>query len=341
MLSSHGDSVAMNAISVSTGLNTYQESPVLGKRMRGFKFSSIPDGALPPLNEDLVNLGGIPMPHERMIRAFSRSLEICMAGRNVQTSVPIFLNMPEVTPGVNYHCSTGDIFDWLELQSEISFDRDNSRLIHLGRAGGVQVFDLASAYLQQTGGDYAIIGGMDSPYDLARLSALDRDFRVLHSGASDAFALGEAASCILLTTRRGLDSLGIQRKIRLTAPSIAYEKGHLYSENPNLGHALDEAAKSTLNQLGSVSCFYTTLNGENFFSKELGVMRVRNNQFFLDSAEMLHPADCFGDIGAASAVSMVCIAGYNLSTGNHHGNVLICCASDGELRATIGIALEK
>ena len=55
-------------------------------------------------------------------------------------------------------------------------------------------------------------------------------------------------------------------------------------------------AQAGVEAIGQV---YSSMNGENYFAKEFGVMIIRNRDTIAVDFDVLHPADCFGDIGAA------------------------------------------
>ena len=59
------------------------------------------------------------------------------------------------------------------------------------------------------------------------------------------------------------------------------------------------------------------MNGENYFAKEWGVSYIRNRSRFDADHGMHHPADCFGDTGAACGPLMVGLAALGIARGYH------------------------
>jgi 3-oxoacyl-[acyl-carrier-protein] synthase I len=119
--------------------------------------------------------------------------------------------------------------------------------------------------------------------------------------------------------------------------STGEEKGHRYSEEIYRGDGL----ASTLQQLfGSVPqrtekvrTGYAGFNGENFWAKEWGVAYMRSQEQFDTDFRVEHPADCFGDPGAALGPLAVGLAAIGMQKGYRNGPSLVWCSSDREPRA--------
>jgi 3-oxoacyl-[acyl-carrier-protein] synthase-1 len=70
-----------------------------------------------------------------------------------------------------------------------------------------------------------------------------------------------------------------------------------------------------------------------FEAKLWGVARVRHTEFFSPDMPIEHPADKFGDAGAAMGTILTVMASKALSSGTRQGPALIWAASDREPRA--------
>jgi 3-oxoacyl-[acyl-carrier-protein] synthase-1 len=81
-----------------------------------------------------------------------------------------------------------------------------------------------------------------------------------------------------------------------------------------------------------VATTFAGFNGENFDAKMWGVARLRHNDFFIPGMVMEHPADKFGDAGAAMGAILVALAAEALATGTRPGPALAWAASDREPR---------
>ena len=80
------------------------------------------------------------------------------------------------------------------------------------------------------------------------------------------------------------------------------------------------------------------MNGEDYWAREYGVAHIRNRQAFADPVTLQHPADCYGDIGSATAPVLIALAAQNLWTSVARSHLLYS-SSDGERRGAI--ILEK
>ena len=84
---------------------------------------------------------------------------------------------------------------------------------------------------------------------------------------------------------------------------------------------------------GPVATTFAGFNGESFDAKLWGVARLRHTDFFTPGMVMDHPADKFGDAGAAMGAILTALAAQALATGTRSGPALVWAASDREPRA--------
>ena len=114
------------------------------------------------------------------------------------------------------------------------------------------------------------------------------------------------------------------------------DPGHRYGNDPARGEGL-AAALAALRQrapsAGLIGAMFAGFNGESFEAKLWGVARLRHDDYF--SKEMLidHPADKFGDTGAAMGAILMSLATKSLVTATRPGPALVWAASDREPRA--------
>ena len=140
-------------------------------------------------------------------------------------------------------------------------------------------------------------------------------------------ASGEAVA------RFGLEPLAL-----LSGVKESFESGHYYSSEPYRGDGLAQ----TLRQVGEagllqapVAEVWSTMNGESHWGKEWGVAFLRNRAMFLDEHGMQHPADCFGDLGAASAPALVRLSALGVRGGYRGSPALVYGSSDRGGRAAM------
>lgn len=331
MITSVGANAEMTSAAVNAGISGYQETNYYNKNLDPMRMAMVPDDALPPIKDELKSMLGIPSSQLRMLQLATPAFQEMILAYSGSNPLALFLSCSEALP----HRPTlinKDFIKLLELQTGITLDQKNSRLIMTGRAGGIQIVEMAFKYFDVTGADFVIIGGIDTCHDLYHLGTLDMDDRVLATNIMDGFVPGEAAGFILLMSEKAAGKMGNTNLPTVYQPGIGCENGHRYSQETYTGDGLAEAFQLALINASTkpITSVYASLNGENFGAKEYGVAIVRNQIHFKDDLEIVHPADCFGDIGAAFGPVLIGLNGT-------HDNRLIYCSSEGQYRAAVNV----
>ena len=156
----------------------------------------------------------------------------------------------------------------------------------------------------------------------------------------DGFIPGEGAGFILLTSIDKVKADNLNPLAMVSPVSTGFEEGHLYSEKPYQGNGLADAFEEFFTQSGvkePIEEVYSSMNGENHWAKEWGVAFMRNQTSFNPEHSIFHPADCFGDTGAAIGILLTSIAATGISKGNSNSPCLITCSSDFGERAVVAV----
>lgn len=333
MITPVGFNSEMTAASVKAGINTYQDSVYFNKNDKPMKACWVPNEALPELNEELTNVG-LNGDTKRMIRLCHAGLNDLMSQVSLDFPLTLILAGPENIPARATPVSA-DLVEHLKVQTAINFDLDSSRFAGTGRAGVLEAIKHAFKILSQEGTDYVLVGGVDTYANAGLLSYLDSENRILATNISNGFAPGEGAGFMLLTKNFNPSFL----PVALSVPVVSKEEGHLYSEDtPYRGDGLAQAFESSLKNSNSskVCKIYSSMNGESFFVKELGVATIRNSQRLGSDHEVIHPADCYGDLGAATGAVLTTLAALDIAEENvTSSNYLVYCSSDFEKRSAV------
>jgi 3-oxoacyl-[acyl-carrier-protein] synthase-1 len=158
------------------------------------------------------------------------------------------------------------------------------------------------------------------------LSYLDSEDRILATNISNGFAPGEAASFLLLSKNYDKSFL----PVTLSAPGVSKEEGHYYADEvPYRGDGLAEAFRRSISnsRKEKIKRIYSSMNGENFFVKEFGVALIRNSKRIASEHSVEHPADCYGDLGAATGAVLTTLAAIELSKErSNEYDYLVCCS---------------
>jgi 3-oxoacyl-[acyl-carrier-protein] synthase-1 len=332
-----GDTALVTAAAVRAGYSAYADTEYANRDYQPMRMARVPEEALPPLKDELWRTNGLSARQRRLLQLMTPVLANAMASLSGREPPALMLAAPETLPG----CPAAvppTFLDYLSLQTGVDLPRGNCRILATGRAGGLQAVELAFRYVEQAENDLVLIGGVDSYQDHYLLEKLDKEDRILARGIKDGFAPGEAAGVLLLATERGADQLGRTPLATLSRPGLASEPGHRYSAEPYRGEGLSEAIRLALghhNGGSPIHTVYSSMNGESFWVKEHGVAMTRHHGALAANLVHAHPADCFGDLGAASGPAMIGIAAIEGQQGRRNGPALVYCASDQAPRAAV------
>ncbi|TQV85884.1 beta-ketoacyl synthase N-terminal-like domain-containing protein [Aliikangiella coralliicola] len=328
----------MTIASIQAGISKIEVTAEHDCYAEPFKLATVPEDALPPLNDKL-NAQGLTSRYRRLLRLASPALIEVMQSYSEDEPLPLFLAGPETLPG-RASVLQRSFIERLSIQTGVKFNQQLSRIFSTGRAGGFQAIDMVFRYFEATGADYALVGGLDTHLDLHLLGTLDRESRILTDDRKDGFIPGEAAGFLLLVSENARQRMGNVSLPELFMPGFGNESGHRYSEQPYTGDGLSEAVRlAVLSAKGRrVSTIFSSLNGEHFGAKEYGVAITRNSDTISENINLEHPADCFGDIGAAFVPVLSSLAIHQHINSKHNQSSLLYCSSEGALRGAMLIA---
>jgi 3-oxoacyl-[acyl-carrier-protein] synthase-1 len=327
-----GDSAEQTYASVKAGVSRYQQTEYCNAELENIVMAMLPDDALPPLAPPLRKDHSINQRRKRMLQLADVALMQCLkSAGDIDGKLPLFLAGPETLPGQPL-AITDSFINALVEQTGAPIDIINSTVIPHGRAAGIIALEAAIQQLAKGTSPYVLVGGVDSYADDDLLYQLMEENRTLASGIMDGFAPGEGAAFLLLTAKPD-DAAGLAR---LMQPGHAEESGHRYSNEPYLGDGLAEAFAIALqNSKQPVTTVFASLNGENHGAKEWGVAYARNSATIDTEFELCHPADCFGDTGAAIGPILLALAALGFQSGDLSAPALVWAASDGPKRAAV------
>ncbi|HWV13824.1 MAG TPA: hypothetical protein VN030_00220 [Cellvibrio sp.] len=332
MINAVGANAAMVNAAINAGISGYQLTACFNKRRKPIRMANIPSDVLEPLDEGLAEVAQVHPGHAHMVRIASQALRECLANYTGTRPIPLFMSCPETIPRANPRIHQ-DFIQHLQIQSKANIDIKNSRKFATGRAGGFQALESAFQYLASAENEFSLVGGVDSyQYCLQQLSVLDDEDRLLVEEAAEGFVPGEAGAFVLLASAKTLEKYQLSSALTIAYPCEASEKGHRYSQQPYSGDGLANAFHGALANAPelAVGTIYTSLNGENFGSKEMGVALMRNSGRISADVVIKHPADCFGDIGAAFGPVLLGLMGKAKTC-----SAIAYCSSDTEYRSAV------
>jgi 3-oxoacyl-[acyl-carrier-protein] synthase-1 len=331
-----GLTVAETAASSRAGSARFCRIAYQDRDFDPFVFAEVIDAALPQLVDRVSAIPTLTQRVSRMLRLGTTPLLECLEALPAEQRPGLVLALPEIDTNVPLDRARFLAAFALQAEERIDLTRSDAKS-HSGRAGGLSAIGHAAQLVRSGYSRFMVGGGIDTYRDLFVLGTLDQERRLKTQTAADGFIPGEGAAFALLTTRQAASELGLPVIARLDSFGAGFESGHLYSAEPYRGDGLAAA----LTQLfatpmsGPIAEVYSSMNGENHWAKEWGVAYLRHRKAFRDDHRMHHPADCFGDTGAACGPTMVGVAARGIRDGYRQAPTLVYASSDRGPRAAL------
>lgn len=200
-------------------------------------------------------------------------------------------------------------------------------IFSFGHAAGLTALDAGCRGLTRNSFEVCLILGLDSYIDLQTLDWLE-DLEQLHGAGpmnnAWGFVPGEGAGAVLVAGgdvahRYGLEVLG-----SVLGTGTGLEKNLIKTESVCIGEGLTAAVRGALSGLPPnevVTDVYCDMNGEDYRADEYAFTALRTKQAFRSVSDFIAPADCWGDVAAASGplgLTLAVIAGRKgYASGGH------------------------
>jgi 3-oxoacyl-[acyl-carrier-protein] synthase-1 len=249
--------------------------------------------------------------------------------------IAVLLALPETRPGF----SERDADRVARALAERFAQRGADLRVELagrGHAGALLGIEQAARWIEQGMAPLCIVGGADSYFDADTLDWLEADRRLARDDARSGFTPGEAASFLLLASERTRRAANLPSLAVLRGAATGTESRVLGGDDDVLGDGLARAvtaAAAGLNLPGeAVDAIYCDINGERYRSDEWALCAMRLQHALRDAAYEA-PADCWGDVGAASPALACALA--TEAWARHYAQgprALVWASSDGGLR---------
>lgn len=233
-----------------------------------------------------------------------------LAGNSVRKLV--VLCTPEPRPGL-----PGEIAESLGRAIMERFGAANLRVRSLpnGHAASILAFGIAAKAIDESEADIAVVASVDSYHDYRTLEWMDDTGQLKSETNRDGFFPGEAAGACLLVRGGQVSALGLEPLARVTAVSTAIEPVPMHRHGEDavcVGEGLSAAFLALTPAIErdgrTITDTYCDLNGQRYRSEELTYTILRTQHLSADSHNYLHPADCWGDVGAASGALFATLA---------------------------------
>jgi 3-oxoacyl-[acyl-carrier-protein] synthase I len=230
------------------------------------------------------------------------------AGRPV---LGIALGVPAQRPGL-----PDDLAPALLAALSRSFDHpvSDNAVFAADHASGI--FALDRAYRKISSGELnaCIVACVDSYVEPKTLEWLESQGELHAAGFrrnSWGITPGEAAGAMLIASDEALDAFEARSLGRVSSVACGFEPKHMRSQSVCIGQGLTAVCNGTLAALPQhrqATDIYCDLNPQPYRADEYGFAALRIGEKLRDAADLTAPADCWGDIGAASGVLLTILA---------------------------------
>ncbi len=255
-------------------------------------------------------------------------------------SMPFFLGLPEPRPGL----SNG--FDQTLAQRFRSLEKSPARFTDVftfprGHAAGLLSMAAGWQRINEGQVDLCLSGGVDTYLEAETLEWLDEEGQLKSAENLSGFPPGEGAAFCLLASATAIARLKLKALAWLVAVAVTKEENRIKTDTICIGNGLSEALSSVTRMLNlpheKVNFMICDLNGEPYRSEEFTYAVLRTQLAFVDFTNFQTPADCCGDLGAASGPLFTSLAVASSLRGVDQGpRVLIWNSSeDGDRAAAL------
>lgn len=187
-----------------------------------------------------------------------------------------------------------------------------------GHAAGLLALEVAVKKLMQGDFDACVVAGVDSYIEPETLEWLEQCDQLHGAGPLNnawGFIPGEAAGAVLLVRHRFIERLRLDPLARFLSLGTGFESKRIKTETVCIGEGLTQAFRAALQALPddmNVTDVYCDMNGEPYRADEYGFTCLRTKEYFGSASDFIAPADCWGDVAAASGplyIGLAAIAG--------------------------------
>jgi 3-oxoacyl-[acyl-carrier-protein] synthase-1 len=293
-----------------------------------------------------VVVAGTPyVPWEK--RGKERLLELALKAAveafdmSIDQPLPVIVGLPEERPGVPETLETTLAEHFRREMETPEMRLSPIETISTGHSSGLMSLQRGWERIGKGECELCLIGGVDSYLDPETVVWLEM-WGQLHgageAGSEWGFVPGEAAGFCLLASKEAAERYHLPLRGEVVAVATMEEKNRIKTEAICVGEGLTDAMRQVLG-----SCIYAgmkidhticDMNGEPYRADEFGYAMTRLNEHFVTPSDFLTPADCWGDIGAASGPLFVVLAAESWGRGYAKGPYqLIWTSSEGGERS--------
>jgi 3-oxoacyl-[acyl-carrier-protein] synthase-1 len=235
--------------------------------------------------------------------AIDQALEPVVACGDPNLRVALALGLPSARPGLP--TELGDA-----LRASI-LKRYPGRFVaqavlENGHAAGLLALHASMRKMAEGAFDVCVLAGVESYLAPETLEWLEKNEQLHGAGPLNnawGFIPGEGAGAALLVTGRALTRLQAKPLGQVLSVGKGFEQNRIKTKTVCTGEGLTAAFRDGLLGLpagAKVTDVYCDMNGEPYRADEFGFAALRTKESFESASDFVAPADCWGDVSAAS-----------------------------------------
>lgn len=244
--------------------------------------------------------------------------------------LPVFLSLPPLRPGLPNEAAPR-VAERIADLLPIAVDRRRNGMVRTGQDGALAAVRRVAPLLATDRPAAALIGGIDSWISLASLHWLEAQGRLKRTDAPNGLVPGEAAAFLLMANDALARALRVRPIATVRATGSGYEPDPWYAGRPCFARGLTDAIRSIVVRPANIvrtDITFADLNGEAWRAEEWSFAYLRTTTFHSEPLNLWHPADTWGDTGAAAGAMLLALAAYELARDRNLRQALVCCSSD-------------
>lgn len=319
-----GMTAPATAAAARAGLVGFSDHPFMvdtaGKRMAVAR--------VPFLNVDLMGserLSAIAGP-----AAAEASTPLASSTTSMPT-VDIFLGLPPARPGRPSDLAAVADRVWDDVAA-CGVRPRKGNVLECGHAAGSMAVQAAWEAVRCGSIEFALAGGVDTYLEPETLEWLEEN-QQLHSAGTEnnayGFIPGEASGFVLFASGETAKRLRLPSALELAICATAQETKLINTDNVCLGDGLTTLFRALSGEppVRRADYLYCDMNGEPYRADEFGFATIRAGGLFKDPSAFAAPADCWGDVGAASGPLFLILADAAVRNGYASGEVFAAFTS--------------
>jgi 3-oxoacyl-[acyl-carrier-protein] synthase-1 len=298
-----GASVLPATAAVRAGISRFGQHPYMVDRYDGEPMVVAMDAFLPS------ETGSTDRFLELGLPAAGEALATLAAKGRMDKPLSVIIGLPVKRPGLPE--DPGAKVTWRYGEWRNAFPGMNVDTISAGHSAGLMAIQEACRKIGSGETRFYLAGGIESYLEPETLEWLESQDQLHCDSNSWGFIPGEAAGFCLVADKYEVKRLGLNNFGDILTATTERKTNLIKTDSVCLGEGLTKAINRTLQNLPpdiKVDFTICDINGEPYRGDELGYAIVKTSEHFIDPTDFMTPADCWGDVGAASGPLFIMLA---------------------------------